>query len=226
MVFKDKEKILKYIDNWIEHVPEYNKYGIIPKLSILIHGNPGVGKSTFTKALADYLNIDEVRLYNVSYFDTNRKEKPRRQNSQRVPFICAIDDIDCICTSRDNSNDSGNNAILSNLLEYLDNPNTFYYTASDGNSYPISIIVATTNYYDKLDPAVVRYGRFDLKIHMDDFNKEEATEFAKLYDLSLEDVLEPDDKNKKGDFKISPAYLQALCINSIDNKLKGNHKNE
>ena len=81
----------------------------------------------------------------------------------------------------------------------------------------MSIVIATTNYYDKLDEAVKRYGRFDLKLEMNDFNKEQAEEMCSLYDLKLSDLVNnSDDIN----FTISPSYLQALCLENIDKALK------
>ena len=106
---------------------------------------------------------------------------------------------------------------MSTLLSFLDNPPTFYYKTKDGLSYPISIVIATTNYYDKLDEAVKRYGRFDLKIEMNEFNKYQAIEMCNLYDLKLYDLV--DNSNEK-DFTISPSYLQALCLENIDKSLK------
>ena len=104
-------------------------------------------------------------------------------------------------------------------MSFLDNPKTFYYKAKNGTYYPVSIIIATTNYIDKLDDAVKRFGRFDLQIEMIDFDKDHAEEFCKLYDLTLSDVVDGD-INK--DFTISPAKLQALCMENIDKSFKKN----
>ena len=99
----------------------------------------------------------------------------------------------------------------------MDNPDTMYYKAKDGIYYPISIVVATTNYYDRLDSAVKRYGRFDLQIEMNEFTEKEAKEMCAVYGLKLKDVVT--EKITK-DFVISPAKLQALCLEKIDKGLK------
>ena len=54
---------------------------------------------------------------------------------------------------------------------------------------------------------------------MIDFDKDHAEEFCKLYDLTLSDVVDGD-INK--DFTISPAKLQALCMENIDKSFKKN----
>ena len=91
-------------------------------------------------------------------------------------------------------------------------------TANNGIQYPVSIVVATTNYYDKLDPAVKRHGRFDLTLEMKNFNRKEAQKMCDIYGLKLEDIVE---KSYKSDFRISPSKLQAICLENVDNSLKG-----
>ena len=119
-----------------------------------------------------------------------------------------------ICGSRDKE-DSWK---LKEALNFLDTPPSGYIEAKDGKKYPVSIVVATTNHYDTLDPALKRYGRFDLQIELKDFDREDAEEMCSLYDLTLSDVIkEPIPKN----FTIQPAKLQALCLQNIDDTMKG-----
>jgi AAA+ superfamily predicted ATPase len=218
VILKDKNKLLKYIDNFVNNIPiYYNKYHMISKLSIMLYGNPGTGKSTVARAIAKHLGITTITSIGPDYFDNPEDSRGRRRLYTREGTIFALDDIDCICKSRNDSTDRENNEILMSLLSFLDNPPTFYFKAKDGLSYPISIVIATTNYYNKLDDAVKRYGRFDLKIEMNEFNKEQAEEMCKLYDLKLSDLVpSSNDEN----FTISPSYLQALCLENIDKSLK------
>lgn len=210
-IMTDKDKVLKYIDNWVDNIPKYHdEYDMIPKLSILLYGVPGTGKSTFYKSLAKYLNIRNVQLVDKNYL-TNKSVKAYE------PTIFAIDDIDCMCDSRANSKSNENNQTLSALLEFLDNPPTLTFEHKNGKTYLVQIVVATTNFYDKLDPAVRRYGRFDLQLEMGEFNAKLAQQMCDLYGLKLSKVVS--DSHKKN-FKISPAKLQALCMNSIDSKIK------
>ena len=218
-VYKDKEKLIKYIDHWVENIPlYYNKYHMIPRLSFLLYGKPGTGKTTFYQVLADYLEIDTIVSIDPFYFmDSSRK----LYLGNTTPRIYTIDEIDMFCRSRNNDEDKEekleNGRILSSLLAFLDAPDTFYFKAKDGIHYPVSIVVATTNYYDRLDDAVKRYGRFDKKIEMKYFDKSEAEEMCKLYDLTLKDVIEGDiDEN----FSIAPSELQTKCLENIDKALK------
>ena len=222
LILPNKEEILHYVDNWKKNIPlYYDKYNIIPKLSIMIYGEPGTGKSTFAKALSKYLDICSVTLVNRDMFMENPGSDSRgRGNSGRVSHlksIITLDDIDCICKSRKTDTSAENAQVLSNLLEFLDNPPTFYFTADNGVKYPVSIVVATTNFIDMLDPAVKRHGRFDMTFEMHELDYKYACEMASKYDLRLEDITEVKNKEK---FKISPSYLQALCVDNIDKALK------
>lgn len=220
LILKDKDRIIKYIDNWIDSVPLLYSKGIMPKLSILLYGKPGTGKSTFYKALADHLNITTVVcLPPERFYSDKNHDKANRIYHDIVGKIYAIDDIDCVCQSREDNSNANNTRVMSSLLEFLDNPPVFYYKMKDGIYYPISIIVATTNYYDKLDEAVKRYGRFDFQLKLDNFNKKEAEEMCKTFDLTLSDIFSNKEITDK--FEISPAKLQALCMENINRSVKG-----
>lgn len=220
MIFANKDRILSYINNWVNNLDVYEKYNIVPKLSILIYGPPGTGKTTFAKALANYLNINMITLITQEYFTMKNPPEFYKNNG-----IVLLDDIDTVSNNRDDDKSMENKNTVARLLKFLDNPPACYYTNKNADDVQrsVQIIIATTNYYDKLDKAVKRFGRFDLQFEMPDFGKEEAIDFCNLYDLQLEDIC-PKANNKN--FRISPAELQALCISNIDKRIKGENKNE
>lgn len=225
IVNKDKKtKILQYIDRWVENIPYYAKMDIVPKLSILLHGEPGTGKTTLAKAIAKYLKINNVKIIDKEAFKLSQENSPDRKYKgflapNHSPTVIVIDDIDLIAPSRDNKLTSDESQLLSCIMEFLDNPPTFYYECNDGLYYKVSIVIATTNYMDRLDEAIKRYGRFDLKIHMDNFTYDEAVDMCSLYHLQLDHIYPEPIKSKK-DFRVNPSYLQAVCFENIDKSLK------
>lgn len=219
-VYKNKKELISYVDQWVNNIPiYYNKYHMIPRLSFLLYGKPGTGKTTFYQVLANYLGIDAICSIDPQFFSGNSRNM---YLSNTLPRIYTIDEIDMFCQSRENNNDNlENGRILSSLLAFLDAPDTFYFKAKDGIHYPVSIVVATTNYYDRLDEAVKRFGRFDKKIEMKYFTQKEAEEMCQLYELTLADVI---DEPINEDFTISPSELQTRCLENIDKALKNNKK--
>lgn len=218
MVIRNKSRIIKYIDNWVDHIPEFYERGIPCRLTILLYGTPGTGKSTLCRALAKHLGIKRIISFSPYFFKEGNNCNLNYYTSRDAePSVFSIDDIDCICKSRKNDDSFENAGILSTLLEFLDNPPSTYFKAKDGKYYPISVLVATTNCYENLDEAVKRYGRFDFQLEMSNFNYDEATEMANLYNVNIDTLFTGIDKEK---FTISPAQMQALCIENIDNNLK------
>ena len=210
MIFNDQNRILEYIDNWKRNIPlYYDEYKIIPKLSILIYGTPGTGKSTFYQALTKYLGLHEC-------FVITDMMNGRNLKRYELDGPVAIDDIDTFSVSRTKDESSENQTIVREILGFLDRPPTFDYDV-DGTLYPISVIIATTNYIDKLDPAIKRSGRFDLKIEMTNFDYSQAKQFCQLYNIDIDTII---DGINKDTFDICPAELQALCVENIDKRLK------
>ena len=221
IIFKGKDDLVKYIDNWVKNIPlYYDKYHTIPRLSIMLYGDPGTGKSTVSRAVAKHLGMSNITSIDSGYFsDNSGNDRGRRSfGSGFTETVFVIDDIDCVCKSRELDDSSENSATLSNLLDFLDNPPTMSIKAENGVKYPASVVIASTNYFDKLDSAVTRYGRFDLKINMPNFTRDEAEKMCALYSLKLDDIVE--NANRK-DFSISPAHLQAICLENVDKSLKG-----
>lgn len=72
------------------------------------------------------------------------------------------------------------------------------------------IKIATTNHIEKLDDALTRAGRFDLKIEMTNFDEEQAREMCKKFNLDLDNVI----TNKE--LAYNPAELQANVIEKLN----------
>lgn len=76
---------------------------------------------------------------------------------------------------------------------------------------PGRILIITSNQYDLLDEALVRPGRIDLRIEM---NNASVNTISQMYCHYYDEVLEPDFIEKLSDYKISPATITNLFLNS------------
>lgn len=189
VVYKDKEWLFKFLDSWINSLEYMYSLSLSHKIGILLSGNPGTGKTSLAKMIATKynLNIVKINFNSVSKLINNDSYLNELNNS-----MVLIEDIDCMVTSRTGSDDNSYKENFQALLQLLDGIKTFKKT----------IFVATTNYEDRLDKALIRDGRFDIKIHMDDMNEVEAKEMCKNFSVSDEEIL-CDEK-----FPINPSYLQ------------------
>ena len=87
-------------------------------------------------------------------------------------------------------------------------------TVLDGiKEYRGRVIIATTNHIDKIDSALLRGGRFDLKISMNEFNQEETRELLMLMysDIATKNELKTlrNVKLKSGEY--TPVQILHIC---------------
>ena len=84
----------------------------------------------------------------------------------------------------------------------------------DSSSSPNDVIfIATTNDISKLDSAILREGRFDIKVEVGNINRKASTEMLESFNIPDEDIetiLDEMTKDENGN--INPAALQNTAI--------------
>lgn len=129
---------------------------------ILLHGEPGNGKTEFALALAGELSIPII---SVSIADLASKwvnqtsetlNKVFADAATQQPCVLFIDEIDSVIKDRTQSSGDPEaakvtNTFLTNVVKLRESK---------------VIVIAATNYIDQLDPAAIREGRFDYKIEV------------------------------------------------------------
>lgn len=114
------------------------------------------------------------------YFKSARKDRPS---------IIFIDELEAIGAQRSSNysnytNNIERNSTLNQLLAEMDGVE---------NNEGI-LVIAATNREDLLDSALIRPGRFDLKIHLDLPTKEERQKLFELY-LKKQEIYQPNSEN-------------------------------
>ena len=136
----------------------------------ILHGEAGLGKTMFAKAIAKRCDIPFVSI-SGAFFKKNvlgggKKAVRELFDILRkvAPVVLFIDEIDNI-GKRNEMAASHDDEIITQLLTEIDGIN------SNNNKNPIMIIGAT-NHINKLDSALIRPGRFDriLKVDMPSFD--------------------------------------------------------
>jgi transitional endoplasmic reticulum ATPase len=148
---------------------KYNKYGVV-RNGVLLYGPRGTGKTLLARATVGefQLNFEEVSapsLYHRWIGATGENIRARfAQAAQRRPVLLFIDEIDSLGASRGagGSNDPGGGG------REFDNITMQLFTAIDEyRALQGFIIMAATNRLDAVDEALIREGRFDVKIRVD-----------------------------------------------------------
>jgi hypothetical protein len=188
----NKQEIINFLDKWSKQEGLYLNHGITYKTGILLYGEAGTGKTTLCRAVASYMNYN-IHIINLKSY---KEEEDLIDRIASIPpkSVILFEDIDCVVGDRESSNEDNKTKlkILDTLLNII-----------DGVSSPNNVVfMATTNHFDKLDSALVREGRFDLKLNITNLNKELAKEMCNRYDVGY-DILNEET------FPINPSYLQS-----------------
>jgi mitochondrial chaperone BCS1 len=140
----------------------YRAIGVPYRRGYLLYGPPGNGKTSVVKALAGELNMS---IYLMMLSDRDMNDSRINELLAKVPekSILLLEDIDCAFIQRKkNSNKDG--VTFSGLLNALDGV-----ASAEGR-----IIVMTTNYIERLDPALIRPGRADVKLAFENATADQA----------------------------------------------------
>lgn len=176
-----KQEIIEDLVTFSKSKDFYARIGKAWKRGYLLYGPPGTGKSTMIAAMANLLNYDVYDLELTAVKDNTELRKLLIETSSKS--IIVIEDIDCSLELTGQRNkkeekspdedkeksekeagkehhkeETSSKVTLSGLLNFIDG----LWSASGGER----LIVFTTNYVEKLDPALIRRGRMDKHIEL------------------------------------------------------------
>lgn len=161
------EYLYNIVESFHKDKDMMNELGIPNKLNILLHGEPGCGKTTTIVTIASYFGRDifYVNLKNIRKNEELKDIFDYVNNIHTGGGIIIFEDIDAmtnivkkreIILDADLTETGDDSLTLEYLLNVLDGTQT----------YKESITIITTNHINKLDAALYRAGRIDYKIEM------------------------------------------------------------
>ena len=168
---------LKYYMDFINNKEKYEDWEVKLPKGVLLSGPPGTGKTLLVKTMAECLNIPIISTSGSSFVEVyvgvgaSRIRKLFEDAKREEKCIIFIDELDAVGGKRDMDHNSERASTLNQLLVEMDG-----FDASEG-----IMVFAATNLVKRLDPALLRSGRFDKKIYFDPPNFSERKEMFKLY---------------------------------------------
>ena len=162
---KEEKEELEEIVDFLRAPKKYTRLGArIPK-GVLLVGPPGTGKTLLAKAIAGEAGVPFFSISGSDFVEmfvgvgASRVRDLFEEAKKNAPCIVFIDEIDAVARRRGTGMSGGNDEGEQTLNQML--------VEMDGFGVNEGIIVmAATNRVDILDPAIMRPGRFDRKVHV------------------------------------------------------------
>ena len=151
---------LQEVVEFLRDPERFRKLGAKVPKGILLHGPPGTGKTLLAKAVAKESGAEffsQSAAAFVEMFAGLGAARIRRlfaEARRPRPAVIFIDEIDAVGGQRGSDNNSEREQTLNQLLVEMDG----FRTTGD------LVVIAASNLLEKLDPALLRPGRFDRQI--------------------------------------------------------------
>lgn len=188
VIHSRKDELISNLDKFLKSEEIYSSCGIPYKLCVLLYGNPGTGKSTMIKSIANHFKKS------IHQLDISNIEKM----TDVMNRFYLIEEVDLELQKLDTNSDSEyevDSDKLKKLMGYIDN-------------IPYgSVLFMTTNYIDRIPWRLLRDGRIDLKIEFGDFGPDEIKNMVNIFGFDVNDVSDII-KSVEVNGLINPAKLQ------------------
>ena len=159
-----KNQFIADVINPLKNPEKFKKFKVSIPNGIILYGPPGCGKTFIVRKLAEELgyNFTEIKHSDLAtpfiHGSVSNIGKAFEIAKQNAPVILFFDEISGLVPNRRNMNSFDNGIKEEEVNEFLIQLND----AGDKNI----LVVGATNYIDRIDPAVLRPGRFDKKIYV------------------------------------------------------------
>ncbi|WNY29322.1 ATP-dependent zinc metalloprotease FtsH [Methanimicrococcus stummii] len=204
-----KNEINCFIESYKKR-DELLKKGIESPNTLLLYGSPGCGKNTIAEYISSITNLPLVTsrldgLVSSLLGNTSKNIRKIFEYTTGKECILFLDEFDAIAKIRDDKNEMGElKRVVNSLLQNIDN--------FDNNN----ILIAATNHYHLLDPAIRR--RFSTVISVDLPGVEEINQ---MIHLSLENPeISMSDKQINSLSEAFQGFSHSAIKTTLDNSIR------
>ena len=209
-----KQELREAVEWPLKYPESFDKFGVTPPKGVLIYGPPGTGKTLLAKAVANESQANFIAVKGPELLSKWVGESEKgvrevfRKARQTAPTVIFFDEIDSIASARSGSStDSGvTQRVVNQLLTEIDGLEELQDVA----------VIAATNRVDIMDPALLRPGRFDRHVKVDDPDEKARLEIFKVHtkDMPLADDVDLD-YLAKNTAKYVGADIEAVCREAV-----------
>jgi len=195
------QEVRETVEMPLDRPEMFTEVGINPPSGVLLYGPPGTGKTMLAKAVANQTNASFIKMAGSELVHKFIGEGAKLVRDlfevarENEPAVIFIDEIDAIASKRTDSKTSGDAEVQRTMMQLL--------SEMDGFDERGDIrLIAATNRFDMLDPAILRPGRFDrlievpkpeadgreiiFQIHTRNMNVSDDVDFAELAKLATD----------------------------------------
>lgn len=208
-----KKRIINGLTSWNNSEDWYAKHQLVHKIGVFLYGKPGTGKSTVVKAISTMFDNAPILTINMGDIMQSISEILKMRKKYDGTIIVLIEDFDMFFKSR---------AEIENIELDIEQKNTkamnqnAIFQLLDGvYSTENTIYIATTNYKERIDEALIRYGRFDIQEELGYFSRADAEKCVGLlgYDADILDEMDLE-------YPVQPSFLQSKVMEYRANENK------
>lgn len=156
-----KQTLRDFVEEPLLNPELYEEVNFTPPQGILLYGSPGTGKTLLARALAheceiNFVSIRGSQLLSKHFGESEQSVREAFTRARRAsPCILFFDELDSLVPKRGNQgNTETTERIVSQFLVELDGMKPLQQV----------VVIGATNRMDRIDPAILRPGRFDEKI--------------------------------------------------------------
>jgi len=183
---KAKQRLGEVI-NFFKEPKLLERFNIVPPKGMLLYGPPGTGKTMLAKAFAKEAELPFISTTGLELLQPEKTKLIFTKAKAYAPAIIFIDEIDTL-GKRDGEN--GREVPINKLLSEMD--------GFSGRKGEDIFVIAATNYKENIDPAIIRPGRVEIHIEINNLDKDARQYF-------LDKVIE--NKPTSGSFDIKKLLM-------------------
>lgn len=147
--------------NFFKEPKLLESFNIVPPKGMLLYGPPGTGKTMLAKAFAKEAELPFISTTGLELLKPEKTKLIFTKAKSYAPAIIFIDEIDTL-GKRDGEN--GREVPINKLLSEMD--------GFSGRKGEDIFVIAATNYKDNIDPAIIRPGRVEIHIEINNLDKD------------------------------------------------------